>query len=331
LKQFLVDVMKISERTIDALIDVILGVTGNSPFRKSRDLVEYCEKFGVHVDFDEDDDYLTKRAFVAEILTKINGTTLMPEAILASIDPVEYANPKYDLLWCVEEINHGLQFDGFEIVMSEDDVYEIQETGEPDWESGDKKSLFREFKFRSEQKEMHLPRHFIQELADDLEDAHTVEQGMAQQFNDLAAQQWLVDFVLIALKKYKAEIHTVSQSEPSNIPFQSRKHIIVQTKMLISALEENLDVTRSKRNESPSLDLALHETPEFVDEVQRLTDVLKQIEAGLSSDQKQTVKNSLAKEALREFVLKLSGSAGTSIGKSVGVATQVALAELVPI
>lgn len=109
-------------------------------------------------------------------------------------------------------------------------------------------------------------------------------------------------------------------------PSYNRVSLVAQIDSLVVVLKENIRATEAQRNEPPAFDLALTGNAAFLAEVKRLTASLEELRKRASgSEAEKSPESSLAKDALREFVMKLSGKIGDGVGETVTWGTRLAL------
>jgi len=318
--------MRVTDRTIKAITRVLLGDDGRTPERDLKAFKRMYNDFAVFRRSPSNHDQIAKREYIEEILLQLNEAGKITDVILEVISPVYYKNNGHHQSSAVDVINHGLLIDEHLLKKDINGTWYIENVGEPDWEDGSEESFLHELAYRSDSESLNLPDDYMIDLTKELRDIHSQEQGMNHQFHDLAYQHWIATFITAALKKAKNGTFENIPNEQIPVVQINRQNIILQTQTLVSALEENLEAVRSRTNHPPTLDLALHEKPDFEVEISELTIVLRSLQKEFESKKNEVVKPSLASEGLREFVLKLCGSAGTGIGKSIAVATQLALA-----
>lgn len=319
--------MEISERAIKAVGSLVTGDGGKSPYRSGPQLVRFFNQFGANDVYPRGGGFPSRWHYAEQKLRSINGTPEMANAIVAAVDPREFSSTDFDLSEAVKELNHFLQFDEYQVKQQPNGLFDVGKTGEPDWESGSLESFIRELRSRGGELEKTLGENFLAELAVDMEGIHRQERGMAEEFHDLARQQQLADLMVHGIAKaleVKGVALQPSSDEPSSVAF-SRRATVVQINTLVTALQENLDVQDHRRNMPPTLDLALDETDDFVDEIRRLSRILVDIRDELQRPEPSQPRATLAKDALREFVLKLSGSFGEGLGKTVTWGTRAAM------
>ncbi len=284
------------------------------------------EGYGSSVALPASNGQALKKAFIEENLLNLNANGKIGNFILEITKPVHFKGEKLNQTYAVEVINHGLMLDEHMLKADDSGEWFIENIGEPNWEGGSEESFMYELMYNSDSENLNLPEKFMHDLTEELRDLHAHDYGLKYQFYDFAAQYWLTRFITHSLKKAKNEVFEAGLNDPANDIQVNRKNITIQIQTLIFSLEENLNAVNAGLNKPPALDLGLHESPGFEVEVRELTLALRELKNEITETRDDKINSSLAKEALREFVLRLCGSAGSNIGKSVAVATQVALA-----
>ncbi|MBI5121391.1 MAG: pentapeptide repeat-containing protein [Rhodospirillales bacterium] len=119
------------------------------------------------------------------------------------------------------------------------------------------------------------------------------------------------------LAKAAEPLLAILEDEEVQAPLRPARQIIVlQIDTLVQALSENVEAATTRRNEPPAFDLALGSDAAFLEEIRRLIAALQDLKGAvdLPDTQAEKQKSSLAKDALREFVMKMAGSSGTVLG-----------------
>ena len=96
--------------------------------------------------------------------------------------------------------------------------------------------------------------------------------------------------------------------------------------MLLISLDENIAAAEQRRNQAPVFDLALGEDAELLHEVRSLRESLAALEGKLTGKAGDPETDSLAAQALREFVLKLTGGLGAGLAGTITWGSRIALA-----
>jgi hypothetical protein len=117
--------MKISERTVKRLGEIITGAKGISPYRGGPKLVSFFNECGTnHTD---GQGFPSRWMFAEECIRQFNDTPTMKKVILSAVDPRDFMGTTvYDketkqekpanLQDAVTYLNEFLAFDGYEIV-----------------------------------------------------------------------------------------------------------------------------------------------------------------------------------------------------------------------
>jgi hypothetical protein len=107
--------MKISERTIKRLAQIITGDNGMSPYRSGPNLVSFFNEFGTNHRYGQG--FPSRWAFTEDCIRHFNGTPKLKTIILSALDPRDFMGPRsFDLQNAVTYLNEFLRFDEFEIV-----------------------------------------------------------------------------------------------------------------------------------------------------------------------------------------------------------------------
>lgn len=112
-------------------------------------------------------------------------------------------------------------------------------------------------------------------------------------------------------------------NQPSARP--SRQVIVLQINALVQALSENIEAATTRRNEPPAFDLALGNDAAFLDEIRGLVAALQGLKetVDLPEIKPEKQKTSLAKDALREFVMKMAGEMGSGLGRTAALGAKL--------
>ena len=107
--------MKISEHTIDTLVQVITGdrSLALSPYRSGSKLVKFFNNLGWNDTYREG--FPTRSVYVREKIMESNGTNKLRNIINTAVDPREYFTTGFDVKKTVYHINQFLEFDGYEL------------------------------------------------------------------------------------------------------------------------------------------------------------------------------------------------------------------------
>lgn len=105
----------------------------------------------------------------------------------------------------------------------------------------------------------------------------------------------------------------------------ARQIIVLQIDTLVQALSENVEAATTRRNEPPAFDLALGSDAAFLEEIRRLIAALQDLKGAvdLPDTQPERQKSSLAKDALREFVMRMAGEMGSGLGKTAALGAKL--------
>ncbi len=108
--------IKLSEKTIKALGQVITGDGRKSRYRSGPELVTYFNEFGLNNTYGEG---FPSRWFYAEdCIKQLNDTDVIKNIIEESVDPREYLNTEFDVEEVVIHLNEYLQYENLKLYKS---------------------------------------------------------------------------------------------------------------------------------------------------------------------------------------------------------------------
>ena len=117
--------MKISERTIKRVGEIITGDKGLSPYRSGPKLVAFFNEFGMNHTYGQG--FPSRWSFAEDCIRQFNGTPTMIKVIRSAVDPRDYMgatvydketrqNRPANVQEALSYLNEFLAFDGYEIV-----------------------------------------------------------------------------------------------------------------------------------------------------------------------------------------------------------------------
>jgi len=117
--------MKISERTIKRLADIITGDKPVSPYRSGPQLVSFFNEFGTNHTYGQG--FPSRWMFAEQCIRQFNDTPTLKKIILSTLDPRDFMGVTVFNLKTLERkpanlqealtyLNEFLAFDGYEIV-----------------------------------------------------------------------------------------------------------------------------------------------------------------------------------------------------------------------
>lgn len=117
--------MKISERTVKRLGEIITGDKGLSLYRGGPKLVSFFNEFGTNHTYGQD--FPSRWMFAEDCIRQFNGTPTLEKIILSAVDPRDFMgatifdketqqNKPASLQDALTYLNEFLAFDGYEIV-----------------------------------------------------------------------------------------------------------------------------------------------------------------------------------------------------------------------
>jgi len=119
--------MKISERTIKRLGQIITGDALLSPYRSGPKLVNFFNDLGLNDNYPSGGGFPSRWSYAESCIREFNGKPELKKVILSAFDPRDYMGAQVydpakqehrsaDLQAAVKYVNEFLAFDGFEIV-----------------------------------------------------------------------------------------------------------------------------------------------------------------------------------------------------------------------
>jgi len=117
--------MKISERTIKRLGEIITGDKLLSPYRSGPQLVRFFNEFGINAVYGKG--FPSRWAFAEDCIRQFNETPILKQIFLSAIDPRDYMGQEVfdhgthqhkvlDVDEAITYLNDFLSYDGYEIV-----------------------------------------------------------------------------------------------------------------------------------------------------------------------------------------------------------------------
>ena len=117
--------MKISERTIKRLGEIITGDKPLSRYRSGPDLCRFFNELGTNAVYGQG--FPSRWAFAEDCIRKFNGTPTLKKVILSALDPRDFMGVQVfdqhtqthkspNILDALNYLNEFLAYDGYEIV-----------------------------------------------------------------------------------------------------------------------------------------------------------------------------------------------------------------------
>jgi hypothetical protein len=117
--------MKISERTVKRLAEIITGDRGLSPYRSGPKLVNFFNDLGTNHTYGQG--FPSRWSFAEDCIRQFNGTPMLRKVVLSAVDPRDFMGATVydkrsqqikpaDLQEALKYLNEFLAYDGFEIV-----------------------------------------------------------------------------------------------------------------------------------------------------------------------------------------------------------------------
>lgn len=119
--------MKISERTISRLAEVITGNSKISPYRTGSELIKFFNELGEN-DVYNSTQFGSRVPFTETKIREFNGTPKLGQLFRSALDPRNFFGTEYDIEKVVESLNEYLKFDGYKIIKN-GDFYGIRYEG----------------------------------------------------------------------------------------------------------------------------------------------------------------------------------------------------------
>lgn len=105
--------MQLADTAISALADIISGNSQTSPYRSGPVLVDFFNQFG------SDDIYgqgfPSRYTYTVSKLYEVNGTPIMTQVVETAVDPRNFLRTEFNVEEIVENFNHFLIYDGYEL------------------------------------------------------------------------------------------------------------------------------------------------------------------------------------------------------------------------
>jgi len=115
--------MKLSERTITALTDIVTGDNDIAPYRSGPELVRLFNDYGANDSYSSG--FPSRRSYANERIAQLNGTQNLRRLILHAVDPREYIDNDRDREAVSHHLNRYLKYEGFELVKN-GELYKIR-------------------------------------------------------------------------------------------------------------------------------------------------------------------------------------------------------------
>jgi hypothetical protein len=107
--------MKISERSIKRIGEIITGEASLSPYRSGPQLVKFFNELGSNDVYAQG--FPSRWQFAENRIREYNDTAELKKVILSALDPRDFLDKKIDIQSAVNHINQFLEYDGYEIVI----------------------------------------------------------------------------------------------------------------------------------------------------------------------------------------------------------------------
>lgn len=107
--------MKLKQRTIKALSNIITGDEGISPYRSGPKLVALFNEFGADDTYGQG--FPSRWMFAEEKLNQFNGTEILAGIICHVFDPREFMDTEFEVENAVEYLNKRMEYDGYVVAI----------------------------------------------------------------------------------------------------------------------------------------------------------------------------------------------------------------------
>lgn len=102
--------MKLSERTINAIGEIVTGDKKLSPYRSGQQLVRLFNEYGANDVYGQG--FPSRWQYAEENLRSLNGTPAIGSVLCHVLDPREFMDTGYNEEEAAEYVNARLKYDG---------------------------------------------------------------------------------------------------------------------------------------------------------------------------------------------------------------------------
>lgn len=126
--------MKLSDKSIEALEELIDGDGDLTPYKSGPELVDFFEDYGFEDEYGQG--FPSRWYYTQENLIKLNGSDALKELIENFCHPINFLDTDFDIGEAVDRLNSYLKFDGYrlekfgeeyKVIKTEDNLVEIEE------------------------------------------------------------------------------------------------------------------------------------------------------------------------------------------------------------
>jgi len=107
--------MKVSERTITAIRNIVNGDEGLSPYRSGPLLVRLFNDHGANDVYGQG--FPSRWNYTEDKLRALNGTQALGNLVCHILDPREFMNTKFNVQKACDYLNDRVRYDGYEVVI----------------------------------------------------------------------------------------------------------------------------------------------------------------------------------------------------------------------
>ncbi len=112
--------IKISQKTLEFLRDIIVGGGERSPYKTKRELVRFFNNLGFNDNYENEDCNLLSRRrsdYTEDRLKELNEDGRINEVLEAYFSPINFIESEYDLNFLINEFNKYLEYDGYNLIL----------------------------------------------------------------------------------------------------------------------------------------------------------------------------------------------------------------------
>jgi hypothetical protein len=106
--------VKLADKTISVLVDLITGDSGTSPYRSGPQLVSFFNQFGWHDTYGPG--FPSRRYYTEKRVLEANDTLKMEQIVSSAVDPRYFLDTDWKADDVVSYLNQYLVYDGYELV-----------------------------------------------------------------------------------------------------------------------------------------------------------------------------------------------------------------------
>jgi hypothetical protein len=107
--------LRVSERAITVIGEIVTGDKGLSPYRSGPQLVRLFNRHGANDVYSQG--FPSRWAYAEDKLREMNDTPALAAVLIDVLDPREYLDSKHDQQVACDHVNSFLEYDGYEVVL----------------------------------------------------------------------------------------------------------------------------------------------------------------------------------------------------------------------